>query len=292
MNWKETTRGQYPWAGDVIDLTLLLLQRRVWQQFSQVLLCIWKLQRHSQWTAERFNGSSRHCASKCSLYIDGGSSDCWKFHKVQATDGKGQAAAQTVGHTALFYFYARCKMLIRTAPIDGALQYFVPQHHVPASYTWLTILYRKDIPGRDVRTARRNNIFIGYMWRMMCTYIYTNASHKPILPLKWRFQQELQHFSAAGPLECVSVDIFGPLPRTPTGNQHVIIIEYRFSELTWAIPAARIHPKQIRTVFLSKLVLPYGIPSCVFTNNGNKFVNNSSHLVSFFSGRDAHRNSL
>lgn len=57
---------------------------------------------------------------------------------------------------------------------------------------------------------------------------------------KCKHQRQLEIFPPAGPLEFVAIDILGPLPRSNTGNDFVVIIIGGYSTLTGAIPAAEI----------------------------------------------------
>jgi len=46
------------------------------------------------------------------------------------------------------------------------------------------------------------------------------------------------------------MDLLGPLPQTAAGNEHLLIIVYRFSKMTRAIPPDRIDAETIAVAFL------------------------------------------
>jgi Integrase zinc binding domain len=46
----------------------------------------------------------------------------------------------------------------------------------------------------------------------------------------------LKLFPASGPLDFVTINIFGPLPKTEHGNRFLLVISDRFSKLTRTVP--------------------------------------------------------
>lgn len=65
----------------------------------------------------------------------------------------------------------------------------------------------------------------------------------------------------------------GPLLRTKTGNQHIVIKADRFSKRTLASWTAKIIPMQKATIFLNNWIVQYGINSYELTDNGPQSVN-------------------
>jgi hypothetical protein len=57
-------------------------------------------------------------------------------------------------------------------------------------------------------------------------------------------------FPAAEPLEYVSLDILGPLPKTEHGNRFLLIITDRFSKLTRTVPLRVIPALAVAKAFL------------------------------------------
>lgn len=87
-----------------------------------------------------------------------------------------------------------------------------------------------------------------------------------------RHQKKLQLFPAAGPLESISMDLLGPLPKTLHGNQHVLVIKDRYSKMTRAIPLKQTTASIVAQTFVDNWIMPYGIPATLLTDNGPQFV--------------------
>ncbi|CDF32213.1 unnamed protein product [Chondrus crispus] len=88
---------------------------------------------------------------------------------------------------------------------------------------------------------------------------------------QYRQQKKLTLFPAAGPLEFVAMDLYGPLPKTPHGNRHILVITDRFTKLCRAIPLRTTQAQQVAQTFLDAWVYPYGMPDTLLTDNGPQF---------------------
>jgi transposase InsO family protein len=81
----------------------------------------------------------------------------------------------------------------------------------------------------------------------------------------------LPEFPASGPLEYVSMDILGPLPKTDHGNRFLLVITDRFSKLTRTVPLRTITALVDAKAFCENWVFAYGAPRYVLTDNGTQF---------------------
>lgn len=68
-------------------------------------------------------------------------------------------------------------------------------------------------------------------------------------------------FLARGPLDLVPMDNLGPLQNKTSGNQFIVVVTYRYTKLTRAIPSLKTTALQVASIFFDCSVIPYGIPS-------------------------------
>lgn len=81
----------------------------------------------------------------------------------------------------------------------------------------------------------------------------------PIIGTKLWHERKLGLFSSSGPLQFVAVGILGPLLRTTSGSQFLVIITNRYVKFTWAIHTVKIMSTQV-VIFFKHWAIPYGIP--------------------------------
>lgn len=79
-------------------------------------------------------------------------------------------------------------------------------------------------------------------------------------------------FPATGLLECVSMDILGPLPRTKRGNEYALFITYSYSKMTQALSLSKRTALHVGNVFLEDGIIPYRIPRYFLIGNGPQFL--------------------
>jgi hypothetical protein len=81
----------------------------------------------------------------------------------------------------------------------------------------------------------------------------------------------LKLFPASEPLEYVSMDILGPLPKTQHGNRFLLVIKYHFSKLTRTVPLRTISALEVAKAFCEPWIFIYGPPRYLLTDNGAQF---------------------
>jgi len=81
----------------------------------------------------------------------------------------------------------------------------------------------------------------------------------------------LKTFPPTEPLTDLCMDLLGPLLRTAAGNEHLLVIVYRFSKMTRAIPLDWIDAETIAAASLDCWVAAYGPPATVLSDNGPQF---------------------
>ena len=86
-------------------------------------------------------------------------------------------------------------------------------------------------------------------------------------------------FPATTPLECVAIDILGPLPKSKDGYRFILVVTDRFTKLTYAFPLRHIKADDIAQMFVNEWVFKYGPPSELVSDNGSQFVSTLSQEV-------------
>jgi hypothetical protein len=84
-------------------------------------------------------------------------------------------------------------------------------------------------------------------------------------------KQHVSLFPAQEPLEFLAIDILGPLPKTPHGNQFILIVCDRFTKLVRNIPLRTITSLAVAQAFCYHCVFAYGMPKTLLSDNGTHF---------------------
>ena len=79
-------------------------------------------------------------------------------------------------------------------------------------------------------------------------------------------------FPPTKPLECVAIDILGPLPTSKAGHKFLLVMTDRFSKLTQVTPLKRIKTLDVAIAFVNDWVFKYGAPDSLVSDNGSQFV--------------------
>ena len=77
----------------------------------------------------------------------------------------------------------------------------------------------------------------------------------------------MQHSTVRGPLECIAIDIMGPLPETDEGNQYIMVVGDYFSKWKEAY-ALKDHTDQ---TVADKLTCRFGTAARIHTDQGREF---------------------
>lgn len=109
----------------------------------------------------------------------------------------------------------------------------------------------------------------------MATEVYTTVgdcdSCTSIRGTHDKHQRHMALFPASLPLEFVALKIMGPLPKTYDCNQFLLVITDRYSKINRAILITNKMVPHMAGKFLDNWVMPYGIPTYMFTDNGPQF---------------------
>jgi len=163
-------------------------------------------------------------------------------------------------------------LLVRTAPLDGAAQVYVPTH------MRYGVMMREHYPpqaGHPVANKMYTSMRRWFYWESMVVDVYafvakcTQCARNRVG--KRRKTNYLKTFPPTEPLTDLCMDLLRPLPRTVAGNEHLLVIVDRFSKMTRAIPLQRIDAETITEALLDYLVAAYGPPATVLSDNGPQF---------------------
>lgn len=163
-------------------------------------------------------------------------------------------------------------LLVRVAPLDGALQVYVPTHLRHG------VMMREHLPthaghpgGNKMYTSMRR----WFYWESMVVDVYAfvagcvKCARLRVGPR--RRTNYLKAFPPSEPLTDICVDLLGPLPRTAAGNEFILVIVDRFSKLTRAVPLGDTKAETVSAAFLDFWVAAYGPPATVLSDNGPQF---------------------
>ena len=126
--------------------------------------------------------------------------------------------------------------------------------------------------GRARTKARMKEKFFWYgMGKDITEYVVTcpicNQSKKSALPGR----QPMQEYQAGAPMERVHLDFLGPLPKTPRGNEYVLMMVDQFTKWVECVPlpsqTAEVTAKAAVDGFFSR----FGFPFQIFHDQGRNF---------------------
>lgn len=124
------------------------------------------------------------------------------------------------------------------------------------------------------RTFRR--IQLEYSWKNMfndiAKYIKTcDACQKNKKIIHSKMPMKITSTSSS-PLERIALDIVGPLPLTSNGNLYLLTFQDDLTKFVGAIPLPTQEADVIARAFTEKIVLQYGIPKSILTDQGANFL--------------------
>ena len=73
------------------------------------------------------------------------------------------------------------------------------------------------------------------------------------------------------PLQCVAMDILGPLPETERHNKHVLVITDYFIKWGEALPIPNTYAETVARKLVHQFVCHFGVPEHLHTNQGKNF---------------------
>ena len=77
----------------------------------------------------------------------------------------------------------------------------------------------------------------------------------------------------ARPFDKVALDSVGPLPPTPSGNRHVLTMQYQLSKFCMAMPLPDIRVVTVADALSRYFIAIFGAPRAILTDRGTSFIN-------------------
>ena len=94
----------------------------------------------------------------------------------------------------------------------------------------------------------------------------TKAAHVPVVPPMGE-QRVTTH-----PWQIIAVDYVGPLPRSKSGHQHLLVVLDVFSKWVMLTPVRRVDSKSLCTILKNHWFLRLSTPQAIITDNASVFL--------------------
>ena len=195
-----------------------------------------------------------------------------EFLQEQAKDSYCKSLLPETTVDASHFITDQFGIICRKSTLDGALQRVVPESLRER------VLYLSHYPilaghpgGYKLYATLRRDYYWPFMANDAYEFVRKCKSCVKVRGTTRKHSRKLKLFPAQGPLDFVAMDFLGPLPRTKTGNQHVLVITDRFTKLCRAIPLKNTKAVTTAKAFLESWIYVYGPPRLLLTDNGRSF---------------------
>lgn len=124
-------------------------------------------------------------------------------------------------------------------------------------------------------------------WPHMASTVCKTVTNCRKCTCTWAKKAQMPHmkmFSASSPLEFFAVDLDCLLPKTTSGNQFLVIMTNRYSELTRVMPTSNTCAMHITSIFYDHWIVLYEIYAYLSTENGTKLMTKFFEAICNFSG--------
>lgn len=109
------------------------------------------------------------------------------------------------------------------------------------------------------------------MFRDIAVYVRKCASCQQYKLSQQKPPGLMQSSPNTAPWETVSTDIVGPLPRSNRGNNYLLVFQDRFTKWVQCRAIRKATAKVISTAFYDDIVMRFGCPKTVITDNGTQY---------------------
>ncbi|CAG2233136.1 unnamed protein product [Mytilus edulis] len=84
----------------------------------------------------------------------------------------------------------------------------------------------------------------------------------------------MQHYTVTRPLECIAIDIMGPLPQTDNDNEYIMVIGDYFSKWKEAYALKNHTAQAVADKLVTEFICRFGAPTRIHTDQGREFESN------------------
>lgn len=84
--------------------------------------------------------------------------------------------------------------------------------------------------------------------------------------------------------ETIAIDLFGPLPATEEGYQHILIVEDMASRWIGVFPLTTASAQNCAELLINEIFLRYGTPRRIISDNGTHFISAVMQKLTFCLG--------
>ena len=171
------------------------------------------------------------------------------------------------------FFRGRDGVIRRRHPRErGVTQIATPK---PLRARLCPLAHHHQLAGHPGHTRMLATLRLTYYWPEMAADIMRTVRTCPDCAKNrlrmLKHSRPMKLFPTAAPFEQVALDLLGPLPKTPRGNQHILVMACRFSKLTQVVPLRSATAITVAKAFCTHWVYKYGAPRQTLTDNGPQF---------------------
>lgn len=163
-------------------------------------------------------------------------------------------------------------LLVRIATIDRSIQIVLPN---TLRQRVLLLSHYPRMAGHPGGSRMYQTLRRTFYWPSMGLDVYNTVRQcvscaKERISLR-KHSSLLKLFPATRPLEFVSIDILGPLPRSSGGHRYLLVITDRYTKFVRTVPLRAITALTVAKAFCEHWVFAYGPPVCLLSDNGGQF---------------------
>lgn len=158
--------------------------------------------------------------------------------------------------------------------VDGSIrvQLVVPK---PIRFEIMQNLHNNRISGHLGREKTLNKVRARFYWPGMTTDINRWCQTcGPCARTKagpGKGKSPMNHCTVYGPLDCIAIDIMGPLPETDDGNQYIMVIGDYFTKWKEAYAIPNHTAMTVADKLVTEFICRFGTPNRIHTDQGREF---------------------